>query len=87
MALLDPSKFIGNHSDMTSKSRLQTQALSRMIFRVADLDIFLKMSPKFGITPGWTQDPNLGDRIGEELTIMFEKPGELLLNLAGCESN
>lgn len=58
-----------------------------MIFRAATLDIFLKKTPNFGIRHGWTKDPELAMRMGQELTIMFEEPGKPIPNLVCRESS
>lgn len=82
-----PLKIIATLLTCLAYHIFKYNALSRMIFRAADLNIFLKMSPNSGITRGGALDTDVAQRMQEKLSIMFDKPGQLTFNLVGQESS
>ena len=57
----------------------QTDTLSRIIYRVFDVDLFLTHNPSYGLVSTLTLDREGAMHIAEEKELMFNRPGNSIL--------
>ena len=60
-------------------------SLSRMIYRIFNIDHFLHRLPNFGLVDAFTYDEEGAKHTHQELELVFNKPGEFkLVNFPNC---
>lgn len=84
LSLLASETPIGIHIMLlivVASNVFQTDALSRIIYRVFDVDLFLTHYPSYGLVSTLTLDREVAMHIAEEKELVFKKSGNPISHL------